>query len=129
FVTDQSVIQSGNELKRDDVALIRFADPGHTLTNVPQPSPSPSAQPSPSVQPSPSPSPSPVGSETSGDNTNSNESQQNSSSSAEAMPWFNTDGCDFIQKPYVFVDGTIENSEGGQQRTRCRMWINVCGTI
>ena len=42
------------------------------------------------------------------------------------MPWFNTDGCPLIQKPYIFVDGSPV--EGGQ-KIRCRLWINVCGTI
>ncbi|OLE54745.1 MAG: hypothetical protein AUG51_06460 [Acidobacteria bacterium 13_1_20CM_3_53_8] len=127
FVTDQSVIQSGNELKRDEVALIRFADAGHTLTANPRPSPSPST--SPSASPAPSPSPSPGSTPAGGNTDNSNQSGQNSSGGTDTMPWFNTDGCDFIQQPYVFVDGTIDTSEGGQQRTRCRMWINVCGTI
>ncbi|HMF56049.1 MAG TPA: hypothetical protein VK619_06795 [Pyrinomonadaceae bacterium] len=129
FITDQSVIQSGNQMSRDQVALIRFADPAHVVTNSPQPTPSPSTSPSPSASPSPAASPSPGGSQTSGGSTKTGNESQQQNTTAETMPWFNVEGCDFIQKPYVFTDASADNSTAGRSALRCRMWINVCGTI
>jgi len=56
---------------------------------------------------------------------NEDKDKKGSTKGTDVPPWFDTDDCNSRTTPYVFTDGSLTD-EG---KIRCRMWINVCGTI
>ena len=116
-VTDKLVFQNGRQLKRTEIAVIKFAEKKNIITVF--------REPTPGASPSASPSPTPGTAPAEGSSPEPNK-DRNTSSNTNGPPWFNLTGCQWSAIPYVFVDGSLIEVGG---KTRCRMWLNVCGDV
>ncbi len=123
-ITDKLVFQDNAQVQRVDVAVIEFANPAHIITVSPEPIASPTV--TPSESPSPSSSPSPAAGGSPAQESSPEPGSDANASQATTPPWFNTKGCAWAAKPYVFVDGSPSGTQG---KVNCRMWLNVCGTV